>query len=281
MNTIDEGGIDLAGVPDEVDAVQRMDGENYQEARASLGEDIQSVGVLMLGFDFFNDGLRGLKEAIDERIIVTGVHFILWCRYHCTMAITTLLQGHRNDAFAHLRRGVEGAAFAARVRKHPELAETWLTAGHSDETFKKYKEKFATSKIFPEKDLALSQLRDVYESTNPFSHPSLKALAGHGQVKAIEDGGIEVTFNYHQFEPGDPSDFMRSFLYLIRANRWILDVFADVFPEVVSCNKEVWQLRVNGFDATFDVLREKWRSTILETEVRDPIETDLNSALGD
>jgi len=280
MNTLDDGGVDLAGAPDEVDAVQRLDAENYREARVALGQDVQLVDVLMLGFDFFNDGLRGLKKAIDERVAVTGVYFILWCRYHCTMAITTLLRGHRNDAFAHLRRGVEGAAFAARVRKHPELAETWLTAHHSAEAFKKYKEKFATSRIFPEKDFALSRLREVYESTNPFSHPALKALAGHGQVKPKEDGGIEVTFKYHQFEPGDPSDFMRSFLYLIRANRWILDVFADVFPEVVSSNKQVWELRVNAFDATFDVLREKWRPTILETEVVDPIETVLNSALG-
>lgn len=280
MDEASEGGVDLTGVSDEVDVVYTLDAENYQEARKSLGKDIEIVRLLMLGFDSLNDWLQGLVDPVDERIIVTGVYFILWCRYHCTMAVTTLLRGHRNDAFAHLRRGVEGAAFAARVRKHPHLAETWLKARRSDEAFKKYKEKFATSRIFPEADPVLSRLREVYESTNPFSHPSLKAFAGHGEVKSKEGGGFEATFKYQQFEAGDPSDFLRSFLYIVRTNRWILDVFAEVFTEAVRPNETVWGLRLSAFDAAFNSLRDKWKPLVFDGGADiDPVEAEVTDAL--
>lgn len=267
---------------DAIHHLHEVEQHNNTVSLEALGDSIQLADDVLGAHDLLEEVIGASKGPFDEGVVTTGVTFLLAVRYHLVMAVQAVLRGHRNLAYVQLRRGIEAAAFAGRIAKHPDLVRKWRRAHDSEDAFDKYKKAFGTSKLFPADHAVLRGLGETYDLVATFSHPSLKALAGHVQVSWSEDSELEVRFDYLQLdEADDAADIARTFLAVIQSNIRMLKVFAEVFAPAVRDSGGRWDLRVNTLDANFGIHAERWRPALLSEEPsRDPTDVALRRLFG-
>ncbi len=93
------------------------------------------------------------------------------------------------------------------------------------------------------------------------THPSVISFGGHLEVKK-EQPVFRANFDYFQLNNDDPSEPIRTLLFIADTHLGILRVFEEILTPVVKHNKKKWELHLNAVDARIGVHKIKWKSII-------------------
>jgi hypothetical protein len=245
---------------EEIIQVHDSEEENYREARRVLGKSISLVQDLIDLYELLAKMIEesGIKPR-DE--IVSASQFLLACRYQLTLGVLSLLRGHLTDSFYFTRKAIELCAFAARIKNHPHLAMVWLCAGDDDTSYKKFREKFSPGKLFPEDHAILGKLCDQYDLCSKHSHPSIFSLARNIATERTNTE-FNIKFGYFQLKAEDPSEPIRTLLWVVNTHFGILQVFTEVLADVISHDRPKWEFRRNAVNEKFAIYKKKWKSVL-------------------
>jgi hypothetical protein len=93
----------------------------------------------------------------------------------------------------YLRKAAEACAIAARVQKHPHLADTWSHAVQGEVCYQKFHEKFKA--LFPPNDPVLHEVFEFYDHSSKILHGSPLYLGGHVILQRPSPSSLDMDFN--------------------------------------------------------------------------------------
>jgi hypothetical protein len=176
------------------------------------------------------------------------------------MSVLTLPRGYQGDAMLHLRRAIEGCAFAVRMSKHHETCRVWMNASLNDTAYMAYREAFRTRDIFPsnkhpDHEPMLHELKSHYDHCSKIMHGSIFGMAGHFDYPDSR----KLSFNLNFFDLR-PDHSVISALYLIfDSHKRILHLLGRILEPYTGDRIPPWQARRNSVEAKLDVHREMWK----------------------
>jgi len=245
--------------PDMMSMIE-AESDNFKFTTKRLGstvelvEDFQELYKTLAGFVFIPDG----GDATDAaKVAMLALQLLMKARGNLLVGSITLLRAYRGNSLLLLRGAIEACAFAAHIRRKPELADVWLNAGSGHEAYRTYKRQFKN--LFPKDDLLLQELYERYDRCSQVIHSSLYSMAGHVQYPD-DDQVMSLRFNLFDL-PGDHS-IVTSLYFALDTHRRILRKFAEVLAGEIKANALVWEVRFNSVEAKLDVHREKWKSVV-------------------
>ena len=254
----------MEGLPiaDELDEIRAAEEHNYQTSLRLLGDSVSLVQDLLDLYKFLTaSATKSDRAARDE--FLTGAHFLQAARYQLTIGSLATLRAHIADALRGGRIAIEVAAFAARVKRQPDLALVWLNAGQGDDAYERYRRIFSGQKMFPEEDPVLAELGRRFDTTSKLTHPSVYALAEHSRITRT-DRRLDIQFHYFPVKGDDPSEPTRTFLWTVDTHFGVLRVFENVLGELLSADdRRTWDLRRNGVDGKLLTHKARWKEIIL------------------
>ena len=245
---------------EELDRVHEAEAKNFQFAKVEVGDSASLIEDLIGLYGLLADFVKKSGVAPSDETVVASL-FLIACRYQLTMSALTAMRGHLNDSFYFTRKAIELCALARYIMKHPHLAMEWLQAWHGKSFYEKFRKKFSASKLFPKDDALLELLYGRYDHCSKMVHSSIFSLGGHFEV--YETGSnFGFNFEYSQLKQDDPSEPIRTLLWVVDTHFGIIRVFEGVMDTVVAHDRATWEVRKNAVDAKIGVHKKKWESTL-------------------
>lgn len=246
------------------------EGKNFEFTTKTLGstaelvQDFQELYMSLAWFVLIPDGGAATEAA---KVAMISLYLLMKARGNLLVGSITLLRAYRGNSLLFLRCAIEACAFAAQIRRRPELVDVWLNAGEGDDAYKTYKKQFKT--LFPKDDPLLQELYERYDRCSQVIHSSLYSMAGHFSYPGDEE---EMALRFNLFDlPGD-HNIVSSFYFALDTHKRILKKFAEVLAGEIKANVTVWELRFNSVEAKLDVHRENWKAVVPDPRkrVREP-----------
>lgn len=219
-----------------------------------LVQDFQDLYKSLAGFVLIPDGGVATEAA---KVAMLALHLLIKARSNLLIGSLTLLRGYRGNSLLFLRGAIEGCAFAAHIRRKPELADIWLSASDSPDAYKAYKRQFKA--LFPKDDALMQELYERYDRCSQVIHSSLYSMAGH---ISYPDDDEEMVLRFNLFDLPSDHNIVSSLYFALDTHKRILKKFANVLAGEIKANATVWELRFNSVEAKLDVHREKWKSVV-------------------
>jgi hypothetical protein len=116
---------------DELDEIRGKEEDNYQISVRLLRDSVSLVQDIVEQYKLLAD-VSSKSKLVARNEFITALHFMLAARYHLTIGALAVLRTHITDALRSGRMAIELAAFAARVKRQPDLAMVWLNAGQDE-----------------------------------------------------------------------------------------------------------------------------------------------------
>ena len=245
----------------EVEQIRKYDEDNLEASIKYLGESYTLVHDVTELYILLSDLLSTSQSPIDLKFHINCTLF-LSCQYQFTTSCLAVLRAHLTDSFRSTRRAIESCAFSYRIFKHPHLAEVWLNAGDSDESYKKYREKFSGKNLFPEKHEVMKFLGDRYDFCSKQMHSTLHSFVTR-MITEEKEKSLSFKFPYYDIPKDDPVHFFRAFFATINIHRHILKVFSEVFQEDIKQDKVTWEVHYNAVEVKYGVHLAPWRDTMV------------------
>jgi len=247
---------------DEIDQVREYDEENLRRTKLYLGDTVSLLQDLVELYKFLADLIA--KSSLGSRDeIVCAADFLLACRYQLTLGALSLLRGHLTDSSSFTRKAIEFSAFAVLIKKRPDLGLVWLNAGSNEDSYKKYREKFRTVKLFPKNHALLKVLYLRYDQCSKQNHPSIFSICQHISVFPVGDK-INLQFNYFELKQGDASEPVRTLLWLVDTHFVIIRVFEEVLFDVIAKEQIKWEVRRNAVEGKIEIHHGKWKDVTMQ-----------------
>jgi hypothetical protein len=185
-----------------------------------LVQDFQELYKGLAGFVLIPDGGAATEAA---KVAMISLHLLMKSRSSFLVGAITLLRAYRGNSLLFVRGAIEACAFAAHIRRRPELVDVWLNAGGGDDAYKAYKKQFKT--LFPKDDPLLQELYERYDRCSQVIHSSLYSMAGHFCYPGDEE---EMALRFNLFDlPGD-HNIVSSFYFALDTHKRILKKFPEV-----------------------------------------------------
>jgi len=234
-----------------------LEAKNLKVIMNQLGDGvglIDNFGELyqsLIRFVVLPDGGIATGRA---KISILALHMLMKARANLLIGAATLLRGYRANSLLYLRGAIEAVAFAAHVRRNPDLADVWLNSVADCDAYKKYKRKFKN--VFPADDTALQPLYERYDFCSRSIHSSPYAIAGNLDYPAAES---EMVINFKLFDlPEDQA--ATTLCVVLDTHRLILRKFAQALQEEISANVAVWEVRLNSAEAALEFHKSTWQA---------------------
>lgn len=244
----------------ELDVVRRGEQSNYETACSQMGDSLSLIEDLIGLYELMASMVQ--TSGLPPRdVIVAPGQFLLMCRYNLTLGALTVVRGHINDSFYFCRKALEACAFAARIKRNPQLATDWVRAVEDDSAYEKFREKFSASKLFPQGHPLLTVLKGRYSLCCKMTHPSIISFGRHVDVQQVQSL-LRVNFDYFQLQNDDPSEPIRTVLFIADTHLGILRIFEEVLAPVVNHDRKKWEVNLNAVDAKIGLHKDKWKTTI-------------------
>lgn len=247
----------------DIGKIRAADEANFKTAILIIGDSATLLQDLVNLYNMLAEMIKKYGPVHDE--IIAGMQFLLACRYQLNLSALSALRGHLTDSFFFVRKAIEFCAFAQRIKEVPELGMVWLNAGDEEKSYKIYRAQFSQKKIFPENNRKLRMLYERYDHCSKLIHPSLFALARHIKIIRTEDE-LNIKFRAVELSESDPSEPIRTLLWIIDTNFIILKVFEEIFGDIIASEQKRWEVWINGLEAKIAVHKEKWKPIILDRE---------------
>lgn len=250
----------ISSVVDEIDEIREAEEMNYQTAKKAVGESFSLVQDVLDLYGLLGDIVKNLGSPPPEEMVASA-HFLLASRYQLTLGSLSLLRCHLSDSFLFTRKAIEYSAFAARVKKCPHLARVWLEAGSTAKSYEKYRNKFGQKELFPKDDALLSILYARYDICSKLSHPSIYSLTRHAEIAKTHEA-ITLLYQYFQVRDSDPTEPIRTLLWVIDTHFGVIRIFERVFSSYIERDPKRWEIKRNAVDAKVDVHKEKYKNIL-------------------
>jgi len=262
------------GLTPTLDRLRLAEENNFEVSVGRLGETASLVEDFADVYQSLCDLLRETTDPPDHLFSISLLY--LSTAYQLEKACLECLRGRLTDAVQITRRGVEAAAFAARIARHPHLGELWFRASVTDGTYDEYRQKFGPAKIFPKDDAFLRRLYERWDQASRQSHTSVYSLSRRAGMQ-LESGRIEFKFNHFEVHDDDEAEPARALLWILDTHRGILQLFHMIFREQLGPEKlRAWEVRLNALEAKFVAHRERWREVILKSALDEEGEMELS-----
>ena len=244
----------------ELDSVRKGEESNYDVACSRIGDSISLIEELINLYELLASMVETSGIPPTDEVVAPG-QFLLMNRYNLTLAALAATRGHINDSFYFCRKAIEACAFAARIKRNPKLAMDWVRAVEDASSYEKFREKFSAGKLFPQGHPLLAVLKERYSLCCKMTHPSIISFGRHLDVQK-EQSQFRVKFDYFQLNDNDPSEPIRTVLFIADTHLGILRVFEDILALVVNHDRKKWEIYVNAVDAKIGTHKNAWRATI-------------------
>jgi len=245
------------------DGLIEAEGQNFQATTKILGTTTE----LVQDFQDLYQGLAAFMRisAADgitpewAKVGVCVLHLLMKCRSDLLVGSVNLLRGYQGNSLRFLRGAIEACAFAARIKKHPHLADVWFKAVDSDADYQIFREKFV--KLFPGDDVLLQELYARFDHCSQMIHNSAYSMAGHFSYRR-EGTWQSVKFNI--FDLPDGPVVAAALYFTLDAHKRILTKFSQVLADSMKADAARWQVRFNSVEAKLDFHRERWKAAIAD-----------------
>ena len=249
------------------DGLIEAESQNFQATTTILGTTVELVDDFQGLYQSLTDFIRisAADGFTPEQAKVGGyvLHLLMKCRSDLLIGCLNLLRGYQGNSLRFLRGAIEACAFAARIKKHPHLADVWLKAVDSDADYKNFREKFTGGKLFPVDDALLQELYQSFDQCSQMIHNSVCSMAGHFSYRRE---GTQQHVKFNVFDLPEGPIVAAALYFTLDAHKRILTKFSQVLAENIKADAATWQVRFNSVEAKLDFHREKW-----ETVIPDPL----------
>ena len=104
---------------------------------------------------------------------------LMKCRSDLLVGSLNLLRGYQGNSLRFLRGAIEACAYAAAMKKNPDLMGLWLKAVDSDADYKAFRRKFTGKTLFLPDDPLLQELYQSFDHCSQMIHNSVYSMAGN------------------------------------------------------------------------------------------------------
>jgi hypothetical protein len=244
----------------ELDSVRRGEDNNYEVAFSQMGDSVSVIEDLIGLYELLASMVQTSGLPPTDDIVAPG-QFLLMCRYNLTLATLTAMRGHINDSFYFSRKAIEACAFAARVKRSPKSATDWIRAVEDASSYEKFREQFGAGKLFPQGHPLFAVLKGRYSLCCKMTHPSIISFGRHLVVQKGQSH-VRMNFDYFQLDNDDPSEPIRTILFIADTHFGILRIFEEVLAPVVNHDRKKWEVNMNAVDAKVALQKNKWKQTV-------------------
>jgi hypothetical protein len=172
---------------------------------------------------------------------------------------------YKGDAFTHLRRAIETAAFTVRMNKHRHLCKIWASAGLDDEkSYGTYRKAFRTEDVFPkgghpDYNPLLLSLKELFDWASKQLHGSVFASANHFNL--VPEGANTRTERNINFFDMPPDSLPSAYFLILSTHLTILELLGQVFqPHMTDFAK--WKTEYDNTKERVVRHMGQWKPTI-------------------
>jgi hypothetical protein len=212
---------------------------------------------------------EGSTDTSDQVFTINAIFIeLMMCRMLLTKAALASLRMYHAEALTHLRRAIEGCAFAVRMSKHPELSRIWAEGGQDkkgeDTRYQRYRKAFKPQDVFPKQghadhDPLLSQLWGRFDLCSKVIHGSILGVAN--PVGLVPKNSSTPHIRRINFFDMRPDSFVPTFFYLLRTHIILLSLFGRILKDYAG-NLESWWNEYSYVSKKLDRHREQWKPNI-------------------
>jgi len=236
----------------------------YLKDSALLIGDIESLYLAITPLIKLPGGGIDEPDQLALFVVITS-NQLMMCRMLYTKSVIAALRMYQGDAFTHLRRAIETAAFTVRMNKHRHLCKIWASAGLDDEkSYEAYRKAFRTKDVYPERRHAdfnplLLPLKDVFDNASKLLHGSIFASANHfGLVPKGTNTPTQRNINFFDMPP---DSFPSVYFVILSTHLTILELFGQILrPHMTDFTK--WKTEYDNIKERVVRHIEKWKPTI-------------------
>ncbi len=198
-------------------------------------------------------------DSVDANRAVSRIQFFLVFQKQSVLALLDILRGHVTEAYANLRTMIEAALFAALVEKEPKRFMTWLDAGDLGDraAYETFKREFSTGNAKKLGNHRVAKLLKKYDILSKHTHTSIYHLSRSLRIARTE-GSEEFRFRVFEFDPNDPTELRRNWLYAIEANIEIFDLYTSWLPQT-STSRD-WDEAFDDLKREFVIAESIWQT---------------------
>lgn len=240
-----------------LDELRQAEENNFAASVERLGDTATLAEDFSDAYEAIARLLRDTNDPPAHLFVVTVL--FLAARYQLERAVLDVFRARLSDGFQATRRAAEVAAFAAKIHRHPHLADVWLHAAKGEAEYEEYRKKFSKD-LWPDDDELLSRLYSRYDHASRQFHGSPFSVGGRASIHT-KDKSIE--FGFRTFEIGDDdAEPASSLLWVLDTHFGILKVFVRVLEEQLGSGVAGWAVRETALDAKLGAHRKKWEGAI-------------------
>jgi hypothetical protein len=223
------------------EGVYLLEAEYLSRSLLLLGQSMKLTDDLTDMVDSLKKQSNEAPEAEQSRLPIPLLDII---RYQFSMSVLACLRGHLSTSLVFARCMVEATGHATRLMRDPSLVDIWYANSNGGKPDKRYRDAFATAKLFPEGDANGKVLRERYAMFSLRTHPSALILSSH-QIAA----GKGLVFDYNDARA--PSDVVKHYVLIL-----------DTFVVCLRALRSAWGTSLsleslNNWDILFTSLCER------------------------
>ncbi|MFZ5447862.1 MAG: hypothetical protein ACOZFS_04405 [Thermodesulfobacteriota bacterium] len=244
---------------EEIEEVRKTEDKNYLESRKLLGETVSLIHDLINLYDLIGEIIEDSKIKAKKES-VAAFKFMLACRYYLMIGTLACLRGHLTDSFSFTRNAIEVSGYAFKVKKHPHLTKILIDAANHNESYLIFNQKYKIGKTFAIKNDILQRLYKCYEYCFKSIHPSIYSFDKRVTFHRIEESIIiNISFDNFELKNNYPSDLIRTFLWIIHTHFTIIELFEEIFKNVIKTSEIKWDFNSNSVKEKIQFHKTKWK----------------------
>ena len=240
------------------DGLIEAESQNLQTSMTALGSTAELIGDFQGLYQSLAGFVRLSGDGITpERAKAAGCALLLLmkCRSDLLLGSLNLLRGYQGNSLRFLRGAIEACAFAARIKRHPHLADVWLHAVDGDAEYKTFRDKFTN--LFPDDDVLLHGLHELFDQCSQVIHNSVYSMAGHFSFREVR---TQQAVKFNVFDLPEGPVVAAALCFTLGAHKRILTKFTQVLADNMKADAPTWQERLNSVGTNLGYHREKWKA---------------------
>jgi hypothetical protein len=240
---------------DDLELIKKQDDFAYREVRKFLGKSTELIQQLLHLYDVLQELFNANPASLNAHQVIGLLHCLQGSRYQMLMGNLCCLRSHPIDQASYRRKSIEFCAFAIKMLRSPDHAQTWVNA-ISYRAYEKYESEFSImSCISQAEDLMGPRLKKMYNTLSQQVHASPFSIAT--QIR-VENQSHLLDFFQHQ------TDSKRQFLAMtflsgIEGDGLIIKAYGAAISQIsTNFQQQRWDYEVQKFDALRNQIKDFW-----------------------
>ncbi|TKJ33383.1 hypothetical protein CEE39_03950 [bacterium (candidate division B38) B3_B38] len=238
-------------IKDEIDKIYEMEAQGYKETKQNLSYAIPLILDIFNLYDSLStiQGFYPIDEKIDKELIAKQIAanqaLLLYCKHRFIAACFATLRGHCSDSLIILRIAIEYCLVAYKIKRYPNLADVWREAYESGQPSNEYKKHFFNIRdLLPSSHPITDELYKRYKDCSTMAHANIISMAPKMENQIHEELCL-LKIDYFEYQQLGFIKLTRCFFYIIDNQIGILQIFDEIFKEVIDYDRNKWLINLN------------------------------------